>query len=593
MHNLKKYLVVVGSLFFLMFISCDRPWSYNNPFDPKSDLEPKDWRPKSLEAVVLSDSKLQLNWQQAIVLIDGFNIYRKENNDAYQFLARADTLDRFWLDTALNINVIYSYTIEATAGDNVSEQDTVENLQTAFPRVEELYVQSVNDTAVLIGWAHDYEEEEEYVIERKVSAAAYDIIGNAAKDVFTYADTGRSAGTYRYRIKVYSEYNESEYSPELVFMNIPSSLNTQVLDDRHIRLSWRDTESYISGFIIERSVDSQGYTVLDTAARSVRTYDDDSLTVGVVYSYRIKKYYREYVSDYSKLISESTYFERPANLTATPINDQSIKLIWQHDCSYESGYRIERRTGTNSFEQIGTTGADVLNYTDSGLTINTDYEYRVCAFTDLNVSDYSELTTATTSLISPSNLTATPINDQRIKLTWDHNCSYESGYIIERKSGSGNFVEIGQTDSNVLTYTDANVVQDIEYSYRVSAFTELNKSDYSEIVQIIISSQVALWTGTWKVTSTSNTYDSFDLRNDETLKFSNANFDGTIVSGDVEMVSNYHGKVTGTFEYNPTGGTLIMDYSSSPYDESYNGVTINSTTLYFKNNDYNFTLTKQ
>ena len=50
---MRKVLKIL--LLMIMVISCDRPASHLNPFDPESDLAPNSWMPKNFTATVVSD----------------------------------------------------------------------------------------------------------------------------------------------------------------------------------------------------------------------------------------------------------------------------------------------------------------------------------------------------------------------------------------------------------------------------------------------------------------------------------------------------------------------------------------------------------
>jgi subtilisin family serine protease len=88
----------------------------------------------------------------------------------------------------------------------------------------------------------------------------------------------------------------------------------------------------------------------------------------------------------------------PSNLRSTSIQRRSIAIAWNDNSSNESGFRIERCTGSTctNFSQIATVGADVTSYTNSGLTRNTTYRYRVLAYNSAGNSGYSNILTVTT-----------------------------------------------------------------------------------------------------------------------------------------------------------------------------------------------------
>ncbi len=86
----------------------------------------------------------------------------------------------------------------------------------------------------------------------------------------------------------------------------------------------------------------------------------------------------------------------PSGLTATPVSATQINLSWTDNSSNETGFKIERKTGTGSFSQIATVGAGVQTYNNTGLTAATTYSYQVYAYNGSGNSAYSNTASATT-----------------------------------------------------------------------------------------------------------------------------------------------------------------------------------------------------
>jgi subtilisin family serine protease len=84
----------------------------------------------------------------------------------------------------------------------------------------------------------------------------------------------------------------------------------------------------------------------------------------------------------------------PSNLTAR-VRGKAVDLSWNDNSNNETGFAIERKTGTGSFVQIATVDANVTSFTDSGLAKNT-YAYRVRAYNSQGNSAYSNEVTVTT-----------------------------------------------------------------------------------------------------------------------------------------------------------------------------------------------------
>jgi subtilisin family serine protease len=89
----------------------------------------------------------------------------------------------------------------------------------------------------------------------------------------------------------------------------------------------------------------------------------------------------------------------PSNLRVTSIKMNAVSIAWNDNSSNESGFKIERCTGSNctSFTQVGTVGANSTGATNSGLSRRTTYGYRVRAYNASGDSAYSNVVYATTN----------------------------------------------------------------------------------------------------------------------------------------------------------------------------------------------------
>jgi len=84
---------------------------------------------------------------------------------------------------------------------------------------------------------------------------------------------------------------------------------------------------------------------------------------------------------------------KPSNLAATAISSTQIDLTWNDNSSNEDGFKIERCAGNNcqNFAQVAQVGANVTTFSDTGLTHNVKYGYRVRAFNASGNSPYSNI----------------------------------------------------------------------------------------------------------------------------------------------------------------------------------------------------------
>ncbi|NJM16738.1 MAG: carbohydrate-binding protein, partial [Bacteroidales bacterium] len=87
----------------------------------------------------------------------------------------------------------------------------------------------------------------------------------------------------------------------------------------------------------------------------------------------------------------------PGSMSATATSASQIDLVWIDNSNNETGFRIERKTGSaGTYAIIATLGAGVTTYSNTGLSASTTYYYRVRAYNSVGNSNYSNQANATT-----------------------------------------------------------------------------------------------------------------------------------------------------------------------------------------------------
>src|SRR5262249_8536705 len=68
----------------------------------------------------------------------------------------------------------------------------------------------------------------------------------------------------------------------------------------------------------------------------------------------------------------------------------------------------------------------------------------------------------------------------QLQLGWVDNSSDETGFNVERKTGTtGTYSQIASVGANITSYTDSNLMNSTTYCYRVNAFNSAGTSPYS------------------------------------------------------------------------------------------------------------------
>lgn len=91
----------------------------------------------------------------------------------------------------------------------------------------------------------------------------------------------------------------------------------------------------------------------------------------------------------------------PTGLTGTVESTSQINLTWIDNSTNETGFKIERKSGTGTYAVVGTTATDITTFSNTGLTPNNTYTYRVYAYNSVgNSPTYTNEVTLTTIALS-------------------------------------------------------------------------------------------------------------------------------------------------------------------------------------------------
>jgi hypothetical protein len=165
-----------------------------------------------------------------------------------------------------------------------------------------------------------------------------------------------------------------------------------------INLAWTDNANNETGFLVERSLDKGTFAQIGSTAANVTSYSDTTAVSGTIYNYRVAAYNVGGNSGYSNtaVAGASSAPAAPSKLSAAAVSTSKINLAWQDNSTNENGFAIERSLDGANFSPPITVGANAPGYTDTGLSSNTRYYYRVRSFIGTVFSAYSNTSFATT-----------------------------------------------------------------------------------------------------------------------------------------------------------------------------------------------------
>lgn len=193
----------------------------------------------------------------------------------------------------------------------------------------------------------------------------------------------------------------------------PRNLSAYAISSSRIDLAWNapiinyQQGSLVPGYKIERSTDNgtTWYTIISNTNSTTGHYSDTSLVHSTTYFYRVSKVTMGISGSPSNWAGATTLNvvpSPPVGLTANVFNSSQIDLSWtvpnDDGGAPITGYDIERSIDNGNMWStiISNTNSTGTTYSDTGLSPNTTYTYRVSAINSVGTGSPSNTATVTT-----------------------------------------------------------------------------------------------------------------------------------------------------------------------------------------------------
>ncbi len=183
----------------------------------------------------------------------------------------------------------------------------------------------------------------------------------------------------------------------------PDNLSATATSSSTVDLAWDDNSVNETAFTVERCPGDPctgPFAQVQSLSAGVTSWTDGDLTAAMTYSYRVRAESADGPSDWSPTAVATTQPVTPAPLTAptltgTAVSPTRIDLAWT-DAGGEVGYLVYRCDGNRcSFNQVADLGANVLTFTDTGVSRWTKYKYHVVAYRGSDVAESADVTIRT------------------------------------------------------------------------------------------------------------------------------------------------------------------------------------------------------
>lgn len=280
----------------------------------------------------------------------------------------------------------------------------------------------------------------------------------------------------------------------VVAIDAPAGLIGIAISSNQVNLAWT-INGFPDGFNIQRAPDVGGnpgsWQQVGTVGSGVTNFIDIEVTTNTTYWYRVQSFNTCSTSNLSNLaIVDVTPPAAPSALVAVVSGANQVNLSWVDNSVGEFGFYIERALDAAGspgvWIQIGTVYANTTTYSDTTVSTNSAYWYRVRAYNGLGNSPYSGQVFVNAGVpIAPSGLTAIAVDPGTIDLSWTDNSNNETSFKVERALDNhgtpGAWAQIISLGNNVTNYANSGLSPNTIYWYRVRASNGSGNSPYSNV----------------------------------------------------------------------------------------------------------------
>ncbi len=420
--------------------------------------------PTDLSVVDVTPDQVNLTWIDHADNEMDYVVERSQDDATWQMIATLPPDTTWFVDSPLLPGSTYEYRVYAQGASGqsaFSNEASATTLIVTVPAPVGLSAAAVGSDKIQLAWADPSDNGMGYVVERTHDGISWNDVGTTPFQNTFFVDSGLNPGSYYiYRVRAVSMYGPSDYSnladattfpaPPLT----PTDVTVTPLAFDQVQITWQDDAGDASGFVVEHSLDGTTWAAVATLPAGSTSYIDSGLAGSTSYQYRVTAVRGGLSSPPSDPVAGTTLPApplAPTGLQAKAAASNSIRLTWADNASDETGYVVERSLDGQNWSKVATLAANAVSYTNTGLSANKLYRFRVYALKDALLSAFSNTAQAQTLPLSPSaptGLKASSVSTTAVLLSWTDTSANETGFKVLRSTDGVHWTVVATAPAN-------------------------------------------------------------------------------------------------------------------------------------------------
>ncbi len=425
----------------------------------------------SVTKVYSTDKSLVVEWN-TVSGAEFYNVYRRvSGTSAFEKIAE-NVAGTSYTDNTIAIGTEYEYTVSAGNENGETAYNTNGVFGFNFGTIETLTATpSVDGITVSWGALQKTEYYEVYRKEATEPDSAWVKIASVLGTSTSYDDTKAISGVnYNYKIEAIKGTYRAGTSadiPTIKYLKTSAPVVKKVYSTSGALVAEWDAVQNGASYNVYRKTASASWTKIASNVNAT-SYVDNTITLGTEYFYS--------VSAVNALNCETTYnktgvaglnFGTITSISAVPA-PYGATITWGA-LQYAESYEVYRKRATESDSAwVKVASTTKTTYTDETIESFIEYNYKVEAIKGIYRAGTSAAIPTVKFLSAPEFAVAN--TEKGIELYFN-NVNGAIKYVVEKKTGTGNFVKLAEVSPADGVYVDKDIIANGTYTYRIQAFS--------------------------------------------------------------------------------------------------------------------------